>query len=366
VAEAFLTMVMIRFRKNLPVKLCLAMGSLLLGLVLVEVGLRLAAKLGPRPSLAEDPVLGWDSVPAEHPVGEEKAASPVLFLGDSFTQNNDWPAQVSRICGRRGINAGASGFGTYQQCLKLQRCLLQHKPVAVVLQFYAWNDLRDNWAWPALGYNPEMLARPYLSPEGREFWPDYPWKWLDEFKITSYFGKRSLVRAWQKADRVMRSEGIDLVATRRQTLVAGLCADEAWQPFYRPDQQGGAYVREAWQVTEACFLEIQKVCRGRQIFLLVLALDAPFTVDEEKWAHICTQFPLDRDLPMRRLKEMLDRLQISAVFPQEKLRSWSASTMRPAYDGDAESLIGHLTPGAQEIVAREVSARLVGLLPPTL
>lgn len=357
-------MAMNRSQKNFMGKFCLASGSLLVGLVLVEVGLRLAAKLGSRPSLAEDPVLGWDSVPAGHPVGEETAASPVLFLGDSFTQNNDWPAQVSRICGRRGINAGASGFGTYQQFLKLRRCLLENKPAAVVLQFYAWNDLRDNWAWPGLGYNPEMLVRPYLSQEGEEFWPDYPWKWLDEFKITSYFGKRSLVRAWQKADRVMRGDGVDAVAAQQRTLVAGLCADEAWQPFYLLERQEGPFVRGAWQVTESCFGQIAKVCGDQKISLLVLALDAPFTVDAEKWAHVRSQFPLDRDLPMRRLKGILARLQIPAVFPQEKLRSWAASTMQPAYDGDAESLTGHLTPAAQGIVAAEVAAGLKPLLDP--
>ena len=338
-----------------PKKILLATGAAAFSLFLAEVGLRALDALKSEPSLVQQPDLGWDSSPSLKKVGDSGGGPPVLFLGDSFTQNNHWPELAVKSLGLPGINAGAMGFGTYQQLRKFQKVLETEGPCLVILQFYAWNDLRDNWAWPALGYNPEMLARPYLSPEGNEFRPRYPWKWLDDFRVTSYFGKRSLVRAWQKADRVMRSEGIDLIATRRQTLVAGLCADEAWQPFYRPDQQGGAYVREAWQVTEACFLEIQKVCRGRQISLLVLALDAPFTVDQDKWRHLHAKQPaLDRELPLVRLRGFLNEQRIASVFPQGALRKWAQTSGQPAYDGEAESLIGHLTPGAQEVVAGEV------------
>jgi len=234
----------------------------------------------------------------------------------------------------------------------------------VVLQFYGWNDLRDNWAWPALGYNPEMLERPYLSPGGEEFRPDYPWKWMDGFRITSYFGKRSLVKAWQKADRTMRAEGVDAIAARQETLVAGLCADEAWQAFYLPGMQEGAFVRGAWQVTESCFLRIARACAERKIPLLVLALDAPFTVDEDKWRYLHGKQPaLERELPLAKLKAFLEEGRIASVFPQAALREWARKTKQIAYEGDAESLIGHLTPGAQEIVAQEVTlaaGRLLG------
>jgi hypothetical protein len=178
---------------------------------------------------------------------------------------------------------------------------------------------------------------------------------MDELKVTAYLGKRSLVRAWQKADRAMRFEGVDSIATHRQTLAAGLCADEAWQPFYHLDQQGGAYVQGAWQVTEACFLKIRESCQERKIPLLVLALDAPFTVDQDKWLVLRSQIPsLQRDLPMQRLRSILSRQNIPAVFPQNRLRAWNRTSGQPAYDGESESLIGHLTPGAQEVVAEEV------------
>lgn len=337
-------------------KLALATGSIALVVSLAESGLRLGSRLGSPPSLVEDPFLGWDSLPSGSPVGDEPGGDLVLFLGDSFTQNNRWPDQVARHLGLPGINAGVSGFGTCQQLLKLSQVLKMEKPCLVVLQFYAWNDLRDNWAWPALGYSPEMLTRPYLSPYGNWFHSHYPWQWMDTFKVTSYFGKRSLVRAWQKADRVMRSEGLDILAAGRQMQVAGLCAEEAWQPFYRPDQQSGAYVQGAWQVTETCFLKIRELCQERQIPLLILALDAPFTVDQDKWLALSqAPIPITRDLPLDRLRRFFFKENIHAVLPQAKLRDWNVSTGRPAYDGEAQSLIGHLTLEAQEIVAREVA-----------
>jgi hypothetical protein len=333
----------------------LATSALVFALGLAEMGLRVLAALKSQPSLVPNPDFGWDSTPSLKKIGDPRSGAPILFLGDSFTQNNHWPEAVTQALRLPGINAGASGFGTFQQLGKLQKVLETETPGLVVLQFYAWNDLRDNWVWPALGYNPEMLARPYLSPEGIEFRPRYPWRWMDELKVTAYLGKRSLVRAWQKADRAMRFEGVDSIATHRQTLVAGLCADEAWQPFYHLDQQGGAYVQGAWQVTEACFLKIRESCQERKIPLLVLALDAPFTVDQDKWLVLRSQIPsLQRDLPMQRLRSILSRQNIPAVFPQNRLRAWNRTSGQPAYDGESKSLIGHLTPGAQEVVAEEV------------
>jgi hypothetical protein len=158
----------------LPRKILLAISALALSLGLAEIGLRVLAALKSQPSLVPNPDFGWDSTPSLKKIGDPRSGAPIFFLGDSFTQNNHWPEAVTQALRLPGINAGASGFGTFQQLGKLQKVLETETPGLVVLQFYAWNDLRDNWAWPALGYNPEMLARPYLSPEGNEFRPQYP------------------------------------------------------------------------------------------------------------------------------------------------------------------------------------------------
>jgi len=343
-------------------KIVLAIGASMIVLLLTECGLRVLARVGGNPSMVEDPSLGWDSLPSIKVIGEEIKGAPVLFLGDSFTQNNNWPDQVARSLRLGGIIAGASGFGTYQELLKLQKILPSKKPCMVVLQFYAWNDLRDNWAWPALGYCPEMLARPYLSPEGKEFRPEQFSKMENEFRITSYFTKRSLVRAWQRANKAINSEGIDSIALSRKQLVTGLCTTAAWEPFYLADREDSPYVFGAWKVSEACILEIHRTCRERQIPLLVLALDAPFTVDKDKWLYLSSRQPqLDRNLPMQRLRRFLAKQNIPAVFPQEELRAWNLITGKSVYDGEAESLIGHMTLEGQVVLAKIVANALKGL-----
>ena len=342
-------------------------ASLTFALTVVEVAVRIWVLRKENANLVVDQQLGWDSEPSVREIGM-LSKRLVLFIGDSFTQNCRWPHEVVQCLKIRGLatsglECGVSGFGTYQELKKLRHILGRTTPNAVVIQFYCWNDLRDNWAWPALGYNPDMLARPYLNCKGQEIWAKYPWKWMDGFKVMSYFRKRSLIRAWQRADRHMRGEGIDAVASRHEALVAGLCADQAWQPFYLPEKQEGAFVDGAWQVTENVFANIFEACASRKIPLLVLALDAPFTVDEDKWRFIHTKYPtLDPKLPLRRLKRFLENRDIHAVFPQASLLEWSQTTGQNAYDGDSEGLTGHLTPGGEEIVAKEVAQAVEKIL----
>ena len=101
------------------------------------------------PSLAPDSTLGWDSVPALKTFGSTDKGPTILYAGDSFTQSTEWPAVAQQTLQSRGIvtggvNLGVSGYGTTQEWLKLQRHIGALKPRAIVLLFYAWNDLRDN------------------------------------------------------------------------------------------------------------------------------------------------------------------------------------------------------------------------------
>jgi hypothetical protein len=86
-------------------------------------------------------------------------------------------------------------------------------------------------------------------------------------------------------------------------------------------------------------------------------------VDEDKWRFIHAKYPtLDPKLPLRRLKLFLENRDIHAVFPQASLLEWSQTTGQSAYDGDSDSLTGHLTPGGQEIVAKEVAQAVEKIL----
>jgi len=162
----------------------LVLGSLVVGLVLLELGLRLLRGgdwLWHWPNLvAEERKLKWvrgDDGPAVHdprlgfigrpnfrfpllmeshdangwrvtpPPGFALAEPPVLMLGDSFAYGfelNDGetpPARLQAIIRRRVINAAMNAYGLDQMVLRAEVDVPKARPVAIVLSFIA-DDVR--------------------------------------------------------------------------------------------------------------------------------------------------------------------------------------------------------------------------------
>ncbi len=72
---------------------------------------------------------------------------PVLATGDSYTQgdevadNETWPAYLQGLIGRRTINAGVAAYGLDQTVLRTERLAAELKPAAIVVGFIA-DDVR--------------------------------------------------------------------------------------------------------------------------------------------------------------------------------------------------------------------------------
>src|SRR5262249_26640622 len=103
----------------------------------------------------EDSELGWDTKPSiESVTGSSSTGPAVYFIGDSFTDQKNWPMFTTAFLKDRGVSIdgyslGVSGYGTTQELLKLKRHYTEHYPKAVVLLLFAWNDLRDNYRTPS-------------------------------------------------------------------------------------------------------------------------------------------------------------------------------------------------------------------------
>ena len=82
---------------------------------------------------------------------------------------------------RAASNLGVSGYGTTQALLKLEATHRAIKPRAIVLLFFAWNDLRDNFPYPEIYYGPQRTTRPYLivTPDGPS---SLPVRWASSFE----------------------------------------------------------------------------------------------------------------------------------------------------------------------------------------
>lgn len=160
-------------------RVALVAGSVVLSLVLLEVGSRLLLR-GPEslthwPNLARermgtgpgrpgcqyayDQAIGWTSPPncssrtynadadgfrrtslASSPT-VSLAEPPVLVTGSSFAKGDEvmddetWPADLQKLTGRKVVNAGVSGYAFDQTVLSTERLVPTVKPLFVVASF---------------------------------------------------------------------------------------------------------------------------------------------------------------------------------------------------------------------------------------
>jgi hypothetical protein len=298
--------------------------STLLGLLLLELGLRLVGFSAPgfyRP----DPRRGWSlrpgasgwwrqegaalvrvnddgfrgaAVSANKPAGELRIA----VLGDScveaiqVAEEETFAALLERelaacptVGGRRvrALNFGVSGYGTAQELLTLREQALRFSPDLVLLGFYAGNDVRNNS--PALDQDP---ARPWLLPA-----PDGSLRLDDSFRDRRGYRLRTLLADGPVAWASDRSRVLQLVqqgrrlargvvgaarASRRETRVAlqELGLDNA---VYSPPAD--EHWRQAWEVTERLLSAMAAESAAHRSRFAVVSLTTPIQVHPDPAAR---------------------------------------------------------------------------------
>lgn len=193
--------------KNLGVNLGLTLSGLFMGVIIGEIGLRVAgiegfAKIGdfvdsaPTRFHTSDPNLGWRLKPGtsgewkqegesfvrvnseglrdrEHTKAKPPNTLRVAVLGDSFTEAIHVPIEqtfwsklerklgnCAALKGRKNVevlNFGVQGYGTAQQLIMLRKKVWEYNPDIVVLAFFIGNDVINNS--PQLEYD---LYRPFF------------------------------------------------------------------------------------------------------------------------------------------------------------------------------------------------------------
>ena len=182
----------------------LVVGSLLVGLLFLEIGCRAVRGtdsllhwknivLDQRQGMASqnldsrfayDPLLGYTQRPGYAaadltydrngfrtmpPVADGVPdGPPILATGDSYTQGDEvpddqtWPAYLQAIVGRRTINAGVAAYGFDQTVLRTEQLAARVKPSVVVVGFIA-DDLRRAEMSRTWG-----TEKPYFTVKGEE------------------------------------------------------------------------------------------------------------------------------------------------------------------------------------------------------
>ena len=163
-------------------RIALVVGSVLFGLIVLELGCRIAR--GPQwllqwPNIVlegrrqmqrevqgrtiHDPDLGFIARPGfsygglhydarglrvtPAPEGMVLVRPPILVVGDSYAHGDEvaddetWAAKLQSLTGRAVVNAALSGYGIDQMVLRAERLVPEVRPAAIVLSFIA-DDVR--------------------------------------------------------------------------------------------------------------------------------------------------------------------------------------------------------------------------------
>lgn len=315
----------------------------------------------PDPGISADRVLGWDSTPAVTalPLNND-GGTTVLFLGDSFTDRKEWPDAAQRHLAASGVrvdgyNLGVTGFGTGQEFLKLQQHAARLEPRAIVVLFFAWNDLRDNYPYPELYYGPQRASRPYLLVSNGTVVVS-PVAWSSSLHA-ELLRSEVYLRVLNRLSLRIQAEVIRQWPTLPSTLGwrAKLYYENplSWHPFYQASQATSTYVAGAYDATMAAFRGIRDLAAKHSAHLLVIGIDDAFTVDADVAQHFIEPFPgLDPSLPLKRIARLLEHEGIAFVNAQPDLVTLGRQTGRPVYNGPAGGLgiAGHLQPEADRLI----------------
>lgn len=307
-------------RKGYLPKLLLVGIGLVLGLSLLELGLRAAGVAYAGSFYENDLVRGWGLRPGAHGwgIGEAKqyvrinsdgfhdrersiqkppGTLRIAVLGDSYVEAMNVPlekafpavlqrqlAQCKAVRGKKieVLNFGVSGYGTAQELLTLHEKVWKYAPDIILLAFYTGNDFFNNYR----DLNPvEADQYPYFVYRGNVLLLDNSFR--DSWKMSEGYGWFFNLRGdLQNRSRVFQlfTETISDLKTifvikniNRNTTKLGLndLEDLVYAPETGPD------MKEAWRVTEGILLLMRDevIAHGSELWLITLANRAQLNPD---------------------------------------------------------------------------------------
>lgn len=304
----------------------LAFSSLVLGIFLGEIGLRLAKIEGlkklPEPGhevfspsffTQSDPNRGWSNRPGakgwwqyegesyveinsdglrdqEYSISKPKNTFRIAILGDSFTLASQVPAQANytsvlektlgncqKFKGKKieVLNFGVDGYGTAQQLITWREKVKKYNSDLVILSFFIGNDVIDNSRNLENNY-----YRPFFVYNNGQLEPDFSFRNLtlsysNRYLITTVdhlpdwlVNHSRILQVAKKAELEYRKN--NLVKHANQLSVA---------TFREPEDDDW---KEAWQITEDLLKLIhQEVNEQKSDFLLMLIAD-PMQVHQDE------------------------------------------------------------------------------------
>jgi len=311
--------------KNLGVNLGLTLGGLFMGVVIGEIGLRVARiegypKIGdlvdsaPTHFHTADPNLGWKLKPGvsgewnsegasfvqvnseglrdgEHTKAKPPNTLRVAVLGDSFTEAIHVPVEQTfwsklerklgncqAVKGRKNvevINFGVQGYGTAQELIMLRKKVWDYSPDIVILAFFIGNDVINNS--PKLEYD---RYRPFFAYDASgKLVPDMSFRNLapidrNERAVSFVDRMPSLLVNNSRILQVIKKVDLD----RKKRELSEDFTNLSTQNFKEP--QDAAW-QEAWRVTEGLIVTVRNEVVQKNADFLLVTIGDPMQVRPE-------------------------------------------------------------------------------------
>ncbi len=342
--------------------LLLIVGGVVGGIVIVEIGLRLAGISHPvfvtadeRRGMAHRPgASGWQRGEGEAYVRinsdglrdrEHSKAKPentlrIAVLGDSNTAGIQVPLEKTfvavmerelngcqALAGRKveAINFGVSGYGTAQELITLRHHVWDYSPDLVVLAFTAGNDITDNSR--ALAYNPNV---PYFIYDNGELVLDESFRDAPSFRAKKSLSGNQLFMWLIDHSRIMQviNNARKIVKKRRaaankdlntQGQELGLDSTVYKQPTLPAWQ-------EAWRVTEGLIVLMRDEVREKGADFLVVTLSGGIQVHPDPSVRQEFREKLgisDLFYPERRIKTLGERESFTVLNLARPLQAYA-------------------------------------------
>jgi len=311
--------------KNLGVNLGLTLSGLFMGVVIGEIGLRVARiegypKIGdlvdsaPTHFHTADPNLGWKLKPGvsgewngegasfvqvnseglrdrEHTKAKPPNTLRVAVLGDSFTEAIHVPVEQTfwsklerklgnceAVKGRKNvevINFGVQGYGTAQELMMLRKKVWDYSPDIVILAFFIGNDVINNS--PKLEYD---RYRPFFAYDASgKLVPDMSFRNLapidrNERAVSFVDRMPSLLVNNSRILQVIKKVDLD----RKKRQLSEDFTHLSTQNFKEP--QDAAW-QEAWRVTEGLIVTMRNEVVQKKADFLLVTIGDPMQVRPE-------------------------------------------------------------------------------------
>jgi hypothetical protein len=306
----------------------------------------------------------------------------VAVLGDSYTEARGVDVDKTftalaeeelRGCAAFGggvevLNFGVSGYGTGQELLTLQQRVWQFDPDLVVVQFFAGNDLFNNYR--KLNVSDSEIT-PYFLLEGEGLRLDDSFRLLPQYQPFRFHLKRTLATVLNSSRLLLLAYQVRLkLAEMGQTKeLAARAAAPGGPPqryqafwFYQPPEH--PWMQEAWEVTERLLAQMHREAGERERAFWVMLTPTPEQIlpTERERAEFARRYEVgDLDYADKRVMDLAGRVGFRCLNTTAELRG-RAESRQEYLTGFANTRLGtgHFNEAGHRAVAGMLAREICG------